>query len=545
MSRTFCLPPRGVVSTLPGQGFNQPPSLLEKLPVQQRNILRAAGVVGSATLTSRIFGYVRDMVIAYFFGTASAADAFFVAFRIPNLFRRLFAEGSLTVAFIPIFFEYLVKESKKDALEFANIVFTFLSIILVVLCCLGVTFSPIIIKLMAWGFADDQSKFDLTVLLTRIMFPYIFFISLVALCMGILNSFKHFAAPALAPVLLNISMILSVVLLMPYLEQPVLALSFGVIAGGILQIALQLPFLRKKGVSLRFNFHFSHPGLKRLLKLMVPAVFGAAVYQLNIMIITLIASFLPAGSVSYLYYSDRIFQFPLALFGLALATASLPTMSDLVAHNRTDELKKTLSYSLRMVLFITVPSMIGLILLRIPIVSLLFQRGVFTENSTLLTAQALLFFSIGLWAVAGVRVVVNVFYALQDIWTPVKVATVSIAFNLALCLLLMKSMNHSGLALAVSLSAIVNLTLLLLILRVRLGRLGIKNILYSLGKVILASIVMGGVVYYSYGAFSISGVLPLVISIFLGITVFAVCAYLLRCEELLSFREHIKFQKDK
>jgi putative peptidoglycan lipid II flippase len=263
------------------------------------------------------------------------------------------------------------------------------------------------------------------------------------------------------------------------------------------------------------------------------------------MIMTLIASFLPAGSVSYLYYSDRIFQFPLALFGLALATASLPTMSDLVAHNRMDELKNTLSYSLRMVLFITVPAMVGLILLRIPIVSILFQRGVFTESSTLLTARALLFFSVGLWAVAGVRVVVNAFYALQDIWTPVKVATVSIACNLAFCLLLMKTMSHAGLALAVSLSAIINLTLLLVILRLRLGRLGIKNILQSFGKVVLSSVIMGGVVFYSYGMFSISGVVPLLISIILGIAVFIVCAYMFRCTELFSLWEHIKSGKNR
>ena len=513
--------------------------------MQQHNIVKAAGVVGGATLASRILGYARDMVIAYFFGTAAAADAFFVAFRIPNLFRRLFAEGSLTVAFIPVFSEYLVKETKKDAFEFANVVFTFLSIILVALCCLGITFSPLIVKMMAWGFAEDKSKFDLTVLLTRIMFPYIFFISLEALCMGILNSLKHFAAPALAPVLLNFSMILSVVILMPYLSQPVLALAFGVIAGGVLQLALQIPFLRKKGFTLGFRLKFSHPGLMRLLKLMIPAVFGAAVYQFNIIIITLLASFLPAGSVSYLYYSDRVFQFPLALFGIALATASLPIMSDLVAHNKTDELKSTLSYALRMVLFITVPAMVGLALLRIPIVSLLFQRGVFTENSTLLTAQALFCFSVGLWAVAAVRVVVNVFYAMQDIWTPVKVAIVSIACNLVLSLLLMKLINHAGLALAVSLSSMINLILLLTILRIRLGRLGLKNIIYSLGKVVISSTFMGVVVYLSYYRFPFSGVTSLAVSILLGIIVFISCSYLLKCEELLSLLENSRLGKNK
>ena len=513
--------------------------------MQQHNIVKAAGVVGGATLVSRILGYARDMVIAYFFGTATAADAFFVAFRIPNLFRRLFAEGSLTVAFIPVFSEYLVKESKKDAFEFANVVFTFLSIILVILCCLGITFSPLIVKVMAWGFADDKSKFDLTVLLTRIMFPYIFFISLVALCMGILNSLKHFAAPALAPVLLNSAIILSTVILMPYLSRPVLALSFGVIAGGVLQLALQIPFLRKRGVNLRISFNFAHPGLRRLLKLMIPSVFGAAVYQFNIIIITLLASFLPAGSVSYLYYSDRIFQFPLALFGIALATASLPTMSDLVAHNKTDELKDTLSYALRMVIFITVPAMVGLALLRIPIVSTLFQRGIFTEHSTLLTAQSLFSFSVGLWAVAAVRVVVNVFYALQDIWTPVKVAIISIVCNLILCLLFMKPLLHAGLALAVSLSSMINLILLLTILRIRLGRLGIKNIIYSLGKIVINSTVMGVAVYLSYYTFPFPGVTSLAVSILLGIIVFISCSYLLKCEELLSLWGHIKLGKNK
>jgi len=363
--------------------------------------------------------------------------------------------------------------------------------------------------------------------------------------MGILNSLKHFAAPALAPVLLNTAIILSVVILMPYLSRPVLALSFGVIAGGILQLALQLPFLRIRGVKLKISFNFEHPGLRRLLKLMIPAVFGAAVYQLNIMVITLLASFLPAGSVSYLYYSDRIFQFPLALFGIALATASLPTMSDLVAHNKTEELKNTLSYSLRMVFFITIPAMVGLSLLRIPIVTVLFQRGVFTEHSTLLTAQALFSFSVGLWAVAAVRIVVNVFYAMQDIWTPVKVAIVSIVCNLVFCLLLMKPMLHAGLALAVSLSAMINLILLLTILRIRLGRLGIKNIIYSLGKIVINSTVMGVVVYLSYYTFPFPGVTALTVSILLGIVIFISCSYLFKCEELLSLRGHFKLGKNK
>lgn len=512
-----------------------------------RGIVRTAGVVGFATLLSRILGYVRDMVIAYFFGTGDAADAFFVAFRIPNLLRRLFAEGSLTVAFIPIFTEYLVRESKKSAYEFANAVFTLLSMALVIFSCLGVVCAPLIVKIMAWGFTGDAGKFELTVILTRIMFPYIFFISLVALCMGILNSLKHFAAPALAPVLLNLSMILSVIILTPYFSQPVLALALGVIIGGFVQLALQIPFLQKKEVTLKISLNFSHPGLKRLVKLMIPAVLGAAVYQINMVIITMIASFLPAGSVSYLYYSDRVFQFPLALFGIALATASLPAMSDQVAQNKMDGLKETLSHSLRLILFITIPAMVGLAVLRVPIVRILFQRGEFSVEATLLTAKALLWFTVGLWSVAGVRVVANVFYAVQDIWTPVKVAVVSIIGNLVLCVVLMKPLQHGGLALAVSLSSMLNLIMLLVVLRMRLGRLGIKKVAFSSCKALCCSAVMGMAVYFTYHSefwtthqFPAHGVVVLAASIVSGVFVFFFVSYLLKSAELASLWEGFK-----
>jgi len=515
--------------------------------VKPYRIVRAASVVGFATLMSRLLGYVRDMVIAYFFGTADVADAFFVAFRIPNLFRRLFAEGSLTIAFIPIFTEYLVRESKKSAYEFASAVFTFLSIVLVIFSCLGIVGSPFIVKVMAWGFTDEKDKFELTVLLTRIMFPYIFFISLVALCMGILNSLKHFAAPALAPVFLNLTMILSVIILMPYFNQPILTLAIGVILGGFLQLILQIPFLKRKGVILKSNFNFSHPGLKRLTKLMLPAVLGAAVYQINIVIVNLIASFLPTGSVSYLYYSDRIFQFPLAIFGIALATAILPAMSDQIAQNRAEELKDTLSQGLRLILFITIPAMFGLVLLRVPIVRILFQRGAFGAGDTLLAAQSLLWFTIGLWAVAGVRVVVNVFYALQDVWTPVKVAMLSIICNLVLCLVLMKPMKHGGLALAVSLSSMINLITLLLILRMRLGKLGLKKVMFSLVKILFSSVVMGTTVYIIYHSkfwlthrFPAQEVIVLIISIISGVMVFLFCCYLLKSDEILSLWESLQ-----
>jgi putative peptidoglycan lipid II flippase len=334
---------------------------------------------------------------------------------------------------------------------------------------------------------------------------------------------------------------------MPYFSQPILTLAIGVILGGFLQLALQIPFLKKKGVNLKCKFNFSHPGLKKLAKLMLPAVLGAAVYQINMIIITMIASFLPAGSVSYLYYSDRIFQFPLALFGIALATAILPAMSDQVAHNRGEELKDTLSHGLRLILFITIPAMVGLCVLRIPIVRILFQRGAFAADATLLTAQALFWFTLGLWAVAGVRVVVNVFYALQDVWTPVKVALLSIVFNLVMCLVLMNPMKHAGLALAVSLSSMLNLMTLLLILRMRLGRLGIKKVVFSLVKILLSSVVMGIVVHLAYHSelwvihrFPAHDVVVLIASIFSGVIVFFFCSYLLKSTEVLFLWESLR-----
>ena len=518
--------------------------------MKSQGVVRAAGIVGFATLLSRILGYVRDMVIAYFFGTAASADAFFVAFRIPNLFRRLFAEGALTVAFIPIFTGYLVQESKESASRFVNAVFTLLSLILLLVSLLGIVFSPLIVKLMAWGFAADPDKFELTVLLTRIMFPYIFFVSLVALCMGILNALKHFAAPALSQVLLNLSMILSVVLLFRSFSQPVLTLAFGVLVGGFLQLALQVPFLTRRGVTLTWQFNFAHPGLKKLVKLMLPAALGAAVYQVNMMVITMIASFLPEGSVSYLYYSDRVFEFPVSVFGIALSTALLPALSEHVAKNEIEALKSTLTHALQLTFFITIPAMVGLGVLGLPIVRVLFERGAFTVEATALTAQALFCFNLGLWAVSGARVVVNVFYAFQDIWTPVKVTTLTIVVNLVLSVLLIKPLKHSGLALAISLSSMVNLTVLLVILRVRLGKLGLKKVIFSSVKILFSSLLMGVVVYGIYHArlwasfqFPARELVILLTSIVLGVIVFFTCAVLLKSEELFSLWEGVRGEK--
>jgi putative peptidoglycan lipid II flippase len=514
---------------------------------ENRRVVKAAGVVGAATLLSRIFGFARDVVIAYFFGAGLSSDAFFVAFRIPNLLRRLFAEGSLSIAFIPVFSEYLAKRGSKEAFKMARSAMQFLSVILVLVAMAGILLSPIIIRVIAPGFIDSPEKFSLTILLTRIMFPYIFFIGLVALAMGILNVLDHFAAPALAPVFLNFAMICSVFILSPHLENPVVGLAIGVIAGGILQLSLQIPFLIKKKFYFWKATTLFHPELKKIGLLMLPAIFGAAVYQINILIGTLLASLLPEGSVSYLYYADRLVQFPLGIFAIATATAVLPSLSRQAAANNIKDFKKTFTFAMKLVLFITIPSMIGLIVLREPIVALLFKRGAFSPEAVRLTAFALLCYSTGLWTFSTVRIVVSTFYALQDTKTPAKMAVYSIIANLVLGIILMGPLAHGGLALATALSSMLNLCLLLVILKRKLGSLGWRSISVSACKTTLSSIIMGAIVWYvSIHLISVQGststelLSGIAVSVTMGAIVFGLSAFFLKSQELSSVLEIVK-----
>jgi len=460
--------------------------------VERERIARAAGVVGSATLLSRVLGYARDMVIAYFFGAGWATDAFFVAFRIPNTLRRLFGEGSMTVSFIPVYTDYILHRTKEESQELVDVAFTLASSVLMGLTVLGIVFSPQIIAALAPGF-DDPRQVELTIFMTRIVFPFLFFIGLVALAMGILNAHRHFAAPALAPTLLNLSMIASAYLLFHRLAEPIVSLAIGVFFGGLIQVAFQLPFLVKKGVMFRLNFHFLHPAIRRICILMVPALLGVAVAQINQFVGTILASFLLEGSISYLYFAYRLIEFPLGVFVIALGTAALPSFSQLVSEGSMEEFRDTLSFSVRLVLFVSVPAMVGLMVLRIPIIHLLFQHGAFTYGDTLLTAQALFYYGVGLWAIAGARIIAPAFYAMQDTKTPVKIAVVSLLANVALSLILMVPLKHGGLALANSLASMVNVSLLLVWLRKRIGGIDWGRILRSLVQVAVASAAMGWV----------------------------------------------------
>lgn len=518
----------------------------------KKQVAKAAGTVGLATLLSRVFGFVRDMVVAGFFGAGLATDAFFVAFRIPNLLRRLFAEGSLTIAFVPVFTEYLEKETKKDALDLANVAFTLLSIILVVVSLLGVICSPVIVKIIAPGFSKMPDKYHLTVFLTRLMFPYIFFISLVALCMGILNSLRHFAAPALAPVALNISMIVAALGLRNCFDEPIIALAVGVMAGGIIQLVMQFPFLLRMGVRLKPDFRFNNAGIKRIGLLMVPAVFGAAVYQINIFVSTLLASLLPGGSVSYLYYADRIVQLPLGVFAIAIGTASLPSFSRHAAQGDFEELKGTISFSLSLILFVTIPAMVALIVLRVPIISVLFQRGEFDASSTILTGQALLFYALGLWAFSVIRIIVSAFYALQDTKTPVKIAVIALVINIIMGIILMVPLRHGGLALATSIASAVNAVLLFFLLRRQIGSFLDRDFYTALMKVILSSLIMGGVLFvinhvseFSMEQSFMDRSLILGTEILTGLVIFIIVSFVVKSREMIETVRIVqkKFQK--
>jgi len=506
---------------------------------EHKNIAKAAGVVGGATLLSRVFGFVRDMVIAQFFGAGLATDAFFVAFRIPNLLRRLVGEGALTASFIPIYTEYINQRSKEECRELVNASFSILAVLLILLTGLGIVFSPWIVKAIAYGFSQEPEKFRLTVTLNRMMFPYIFFIGLVAWVMGILNSWKHFAAPALAPVFLNISIIFCVFILSGRLGEPVFSLAIGVILGGVAQLLFQLPFMQRVGIIPRFFFSLSHPGVRRIGILMAPSVLGLAVTQLNVLVSTFLASYLPEGSVSYLYYADRLLEFPMGIFAIAIATAVLPTLSEYSAKKDMQGLKETLSFSLRLVFFVTLPAMVGLIVLRLPILNLLFQRGAFTAHSTQMTAQALFYYALGLVGFAGVRIIVPAFYSLQDTKTPVKVAFLALLANASLGAILMVPLQHAGLALATSLAAGLNFTLLVILMRRKLGRMGADKIIHSFCKSLGASILMGVVAYAICAGdlWHTTGVTPMKMgllsaAILAGILVYAGACSIFRSEEL-------------
>ena len=433
-------------------------------------------MTGGFTLLSRILGLVRDQVVAFLFGAGPAADAFFVAFRLPNLLRRWSAEGAMSAAFVPVYTRELVERGPEKARQTAGAAFSVLAAILCLITLAGVIFAPQLVRLIAPGYADVPDKFALTVTLTRIVFPYILLISLATMLMGQLNSLGHFAVPAAAPAALNIGIILMALWVGPRLERPALALAMGVILGGLAQLLMQLPPLIKRKALPRLIWA---PGLKPVRTMgrrVVPVILGAAAYQINLLVNTLLASYLPEGSVSYLYYADRLVQFPLGVFAVAMGTAILPSLSRQAAQGDFEGLAASTSHGFRLSLFINLPSAVGLALLAQPLVELIYQRGAFDAWVSLHTIEALYAYALGLPAAALVTVVVRFFNALGDTKTPAYVGGVSVAANVVLSLVLMGPLAHSGLALASSLAVAINLVLLLAVALRRHGFLRLSGL---------------------------------------------------------------------
>ena len=419
------------------------------------------------TLLSRILGFLRDAVIARTFGAGLLTDAFFVAFKIPNLLRRLFAEGAFSQAFVPVLAEYRNQRGEDETRRLVDHVTGVLSLALLAVTLVGIVAAPLIIHVSAPGFARDGEKFALTVDLLRIVFPYIFFIALTALAGGVLNTWRRFAVPAFTPVLLNLSFIGFALFAAPLFDPPVKALAWAVFAGGVLQLAWQLPFLLRIRMLPRPRFNLQHDGVRRVLRQMGPALFGVSVAQISLLINNVFASFLVTGSVTWLYFADRLMEFPAGMLGVALGTVLLPSLSKEHATRSAEAYSDLIDWGLRLTLLLAVPAAVALALLAVPLITTLFHYGAFTGSDVLQTRSAVLAYSAGLVGLIAVKVLAPGFYAKQDIRTPVRFAVIALVFTQMMNLVLVWQLKHAGLALSISLGACLNAVLLLRALRAR------------------------------------------------------------------------------
>ena len=485
--------------------MTNPPALPDPPgPDEELRVARHAGTVGAATLLSRVLGLAREQVMAILFGAGFATDAFNVAFRIPNLLRDLFAEGAMSSAFVPTFTEVHEHRGEAEAWALGRQLMSTLLAVLLGLCVIGWLTTPWLVRAFAAGFAKVPGKIELTVMLTRVMLPFLPAVALAAAAMGMLNARGRFAVPALAPTMLNLGMIVFGVALIPACRavgQPViLAMAIGVLLGGLLQFACQLPALSALGFRLRFERPTGHPGVRRVATLMVPATIGLAATQLNLLVSTQIASLLQQGSVSWLWYAFRIMQLPIGVFGVALATVSLPALSRAAVAQDMPGLKTTLSATLRLVFFLTVPAALWLAVMSRPVIALLYQHGRFHWFDTAQTGNALVMYCVGLPSFAAVGVLTRTFYALGETRVPVQASFVSVGLNLALNLLFIGplrflGLEHMGLALATSVTSIGNMLQLAFYLRRRVGPFGGRRIVGTVVRVSLA----GGLVVLACG----------------------------------------------
>jgi len=517
---------------------------LTEIVTHKKQILKSASIISVVTVVSRILGYVRDQRLTLLLGTTGIADSFVLAYRIPNVLRRLVGEGSMTASFIPVFTDYMRNRSREETWAFANRLFWTFSVILAALAVLGVIFSPLAVSLFSM-FGKNQVQVE-AVYLNRLMFPYILFIGMAALAMAILNCFHIFGPPAATPIVLNIVFIIfSVAIVWRHFSSPAAALAVGVLIGGIFQFFWQVPQLVRKGMSFRFAVSFTDPGVRRVVRLMVPGFVGIGVAQINLLVDTIFANakMMPEGSLVSLYVADRVTELVLGGYAIAVATAILPMMSHQASAGDYEGMKKTFLFSLRIVSFITIPAAVGLVILREPIVQVLFQHGNFVAESTRLTARALLYYSLGLPAFAAVKLIVPAFYSTQDTRTPVRVALITLVANIALNLVFLfyyfGKLKNGAPALASAVAGYLNVFILFVIFRLRFGRLGTRAVIASLAKIGVCSSIMGIVCWSAlqYSQFDdIVHFLPR-LAVFAGLIVSATLTYLgiawvLRCNEI-------------
>jgi len=461
-----------------------------------RKLFKSTAVVSSMTMISRILGFIRDMMFARLFGAGAGMDAFFVAFKIPNFLRRLFAEGAFAQAFVPVLSDYKEQGGKAALRHFIDRTAGTLAIILMLTTIVGMLAAPYLIMVFAPGFAWEGEQYELAVQLLRITFPYLFFISCVAFAGGILNSFGKFAVPAFTPVFLNICLIAAAIWLAPLMEQPVVALAFGVFFAGMVQLIFQFPALKQLGLVPRLHFGFKDSGVKRILKLMVPALFGVSITQINLLLDTLIASFLVTGSISWLYYSDRLVEFPLGIFGIALATVILPSLSKNHAANDHQAFSKALDWGLKLVVLIGVPASLGLMMLAEPMISTLFQYHEFGTYDVYMAGRSLQAYSLGLLGFILVKILVPGFTSRKDMKTPVRFGIYAMVANMILNIAFVFPLAHAGLALATSLGAFFNASLLLFSLLKTGYYLPSKGWRIFILRVILAASAMAALLYH-------------------------------------------------
>ena len=460
-----------------------------------KSLARTAGGVSIATMISRILGLIREMVLAKYF-SVFATDAFFAAFRIPNLLRDLFAEGALSAAFIPTFTDYSHNKGKEEAWRLANIVLNLLMVILSGFTLIILFGARFLVYALASGFKEIPGKIDLTVHLTQVMSPFLLIVALAAAVMGILNTQGRFFIPALAPAFFNVASILSGIFLAPQMKrlglEPITAMAIGSLAGGALQLYLQLPALYSCGYRYERILDWNHPGVRRIFGLMLPAMFGLAATQINIVIDNQLASYLGDGPVSWLNYAFRLMQLPIGIFGVAIATVNLTTVSRKIASNDLEGVKSNLMDAIQLAAFLNIPATLGLIFLRYPIVEVLYQRGRFLPEYTIHTGDALLFYALGLYTYSLVKIITPVFYALNDTKTPVRYAAIVIAGKVAVNLIFIGYLGFVGLALGTSIASLLNAVLLMRALEKRIGNFIGREFYVSLSKILLASLIMGG-----------------------------------------------------